>query len=513
MRFAAIVFGLAAFLCAFAEKPLVLIAQDRATDFTDRDPNIDVMRALGESFAKTGKVSVSIWSKGDPLVQAALSSGEWNKWTDKPKLEDCFALAKVIGADYILFCKATRATGEEKAKPNAKPTERIKVTTSGGLVRAAAVLYSKRKEQLWKDETSISILVGQELDEQSTALSISNSWLLKLSSGPMKTVFGAPEISPPDVGPPTVPNHQSETIDKKPLESGLAALTENRLAAAITYLRDAVDADPMNPEPRLKLIEALRRNGNPFLAADEAARAAELLPDNQDLLVEGAQAWLDGGQLDKAYAWGTQVIQKKPNDPAANAVMADLYLRKLDFEKAIAFYDTAVKNGDSAELRYKRSVALALKGDFDASVADLQTANQMGLSQDPAKIAARYTQTVSVIDAVYYSLSSLARTLLGEAKTSPNDKSVGNRLAQLQSRCTAFLNYLDQLKPPAKYTESHAGRSLALNLLIESVQNIQKFLLDRSSDTEQDANLLHLESVREYVDASEKFKIELSKSK
>lgn len=512
VRFALIPSLLVATACANAQKPLMLIVQERAVDFTNRDPNIDVMRPLSDALAKTGKVLTCIWSQGDPLVQAAISSGEFKNWTDKPKREGMFAFAKVVGANYVVICRATRATGQEKPTIT-RPADQIRASAQGGLVFARIEVYGIRKEEIFTDENSVTIMTGSELDEGNTALSVTNSWVTKLATGPMRSVFGAPTISAAEVGPPTVNQHVTETADTQPLATGMQALKENRLAAAITYLRDAVDADPLDPGARLALIEALRKSDKPFLAAEEAARGAALIPGDKALLSAGAAAWLDGEKLDRAYEIVAQAIEANPTDPNANEILGDLFIRRLDFAKSISAYDVALQAGEKAGLRFKRSVANALKGDFDASVKDLEAAQSLGLSQTPAEVAARYADTTRILDAVFQSLSTSMKNLLNDAKASPNDKSIGNRVSELQSKCTAFVKYVDNIGRPDAHSESHAGRGLALNLLVQSVQSVQRFLHDKSGDTEQDARLLQIEAAREYADAIEKYKQELAKIK
>lgn len=507
--FAALFLALVA--STIAQKPLVFVVQERAVDFTSRDPNIDVMRPLAAAFENSKKFNVSIYSQGDPLVMAAMQSGEWKKWSEAPKRDDLFALAKVIGADYVIICKALRATGEEKDPKTNKPPERTGVPQQGGLVRARADMFSKKFSPMWNDDTSVSVLVGSELDVQNTALSISNSWFVKLTAGPLKEFAGGTNLGGNDIGTPTVTNSVSQPVDRQPYENGIQALKAKRYAAAITFLRDAVDADPLNAEVRLALIDALRKDNKPFLAADEASRGAALIPESAQLMAAGGAAWLDGNQLDKAYEQLTTSLTKNPDDPVANMLMGDLRIRKLDFTNAIESYDRSLKAANTAEVRFKRSVANALKGDFVASRADLKAATELGLSDDPVDVLLRYQQTLQVIDAVFSSLASTARNLLNEAKTSPNDKTIGNRLAELQSKCTSFMDYVDILSSPPKHTASHASRGLALNLLVQSVQSVQRFLFDKSGDSEQDASLLIIEASREYADAIEKYKLELAK--
>src|SRR5687768_9452170 len=214
-----------------------------------------------------------------------------------------------------------------------------------------------------------------KMDPESGAMSVASTWAIQLNANafrdlPSRPIFENPEPSKPTVGPPT-----TVSIDRTPLASGKKALEDGRLVAAVALLHDAVDVEPMSVEARSLYIEALRRAGHPFLAADEAARAAELMPNEGIFLVDAAEAWIQGGKSDRAAEMIQAALRANPKNPAALSLMGDLFAGRLELERAIEYYTQSYEVEQNPETLYKRAQAFALAERFGESVADIEKAN------------------------------------------------------------------------------------------------------------------------------------------
>lgn len=480
-----VAFGLSAVMHA---RPLILVGQDYESDFTDVDPNLDVMRPLARALQEVRAADTVIWSQGDPLISTLIQAGAI-KWVEKPKLADLAKAAQELRAQHVLLCKAT---------------------VSGLTVKAVVTLYDNRgARSLWSDTANTAVVTGDLLDRESTAITIGNTWCQKLMQGPLKADGGA-VIRNPDPGDPAITPSVRTPIDKEPLANGLKALEEGRPVEAVALLRDAVDADPTSEEARLALVRALKAAGKPFLAAQEAARAVSLIPNSAGLLLAAADAWMEGGLTDQAFELARQALAQDSKNANALALLGDLYLGRLDITKAIEYYDQALLVREDPEFLYRRSQARAMQENFAGATADMTRAKELGLSTDPVVVLRRYAGTARMMDAVFISLTTGARNLLAEAKTFPDQEGLNRRAVAFVNRCAAFAGYVEMLAPPEKHAASHRQRGLAVNLLLQASVTLQRYCQNRESESPDDANLLQIEASREYAGAQKQFQAELS---
>lgn len=485
MRKALFVFLFCIASCFGLTKPLVLVVQEQVQEFTDRDPNLDVMRGLSKALDENGKVQTVIWSDADPIIAAAFATGKAGKYTNTPKISDVQRLNRVLKADYVAFLKASYV---------------------GGSLKGNIDFYEDiGRKAIFTDETTSSILKDGVLDLESSSMSLVNTWLTKLVSGPLKSLPGGSNVQNPVLGDPTVTPTAIIPIDKAPFESGIAALQKGDVILAIASLRDAVDADPLNADVRLALIEALRRADKPFLAADEAQRAADMIPTDSRLVLAAAECWLVGGKPEKAMDLVNRALLANPKNATAKMLLGDLQIGKLQFQKAVDTYSEAIEIDKDPEIYYRRAQAYALLEKFPKSIADLDEAKKLGLSQDEQKVAVRYRKNVSALEPVFISLATSVRNLLTEAKSFPDTKGLDIRAAELGSRCASFSDYLDKVIPPQLHQKSHAQRALAINLLLQSSLGLQKFLVKRDVEIQGDATLLQIEAMREFASAQAQY--------
>src|SRR6478672_2212597 len=84
------------------------------------------------------------------------------------------------------------------------------------------------------------------------------------------------------------------------IKSGDARLAKGQLAEAIIEYRNAVQADPVGGEARLKLAESYGKAGDGINAAKEYVRAADLLPNRVDVQLKAGALLLVSGRYDDA---------------------------------------------------------------------------------------------------------------------------------------------------------------------------------------------------------------------
>jgi tetratricopeptide (TPR) repeat protein len=95
-------------------------------------------------------------------------------------------------------------------------------------------------------------------------------------------------------------------------------------------------------------------------------------PDSPWLYRSRSNAHRNLGEIDKALSdFGEFLKRKKASDDARIGERGDLYLRKGDFDRAIADYSEAInKQPDSTDRYDKRALAYRLKGDYKRAILD-----------------------------------------------------------------------------------------------------------------------------------------------
>jgi tetratricopeptide (TPR) repeat protein len=474
-----------------AQRPTMLIYQETIVEFTDTDPNVLVSKKLGDILQQSGKVAPIVWHQQDPTIQDAIKTGKLPALPTTASRPDVFSISRTLGASYVAFIKLNRTGAELKG------TIEVYRSRGGG--------------SLWKNDTNVSIMQSGKLDPESGSMSVANTWAIQLNANPFKDlpsrpVFENPQPSNTNVAPPTTVN-----IDRAPLESGKKALADGRLVAAVSLLHDAVDIEPMSVEARTLYIEALRRSGHPFLAADEAARAAELMPNEGVFLVDAAEAWIQGGKSDRAAEMILAALRSNPKNAEALSLMGDLHAGRLELDRAIDYYSQAYAASENPETLYKRAQAYAIAERFEESVADIDKANTTGLSKEPEVAIARYRNSVKVLDPAIDALASNLRNLLREAGDLSQSTALKPRSAAFAKSVESFLAYLERLQPPELFARSHTRRELAVSLMAQSAQGLYRSLDGGGRDALGDAELLQIEAMREFAVAKQQYQAEVGR--
>ncbi len=104
--------------------------------------------------------------------------------------------------------------------------------------------------------------------------------------------------------------------------------------AIIEYTR-AASADEMSGEARLKLADALVADGDKQNAFPQYIRAAELLPENDDLQVRAGTLLLNGGLFLEAKERARSVLARNPKDPRALLLLGNALAGLREIDEAI----------------------------------------------------------------------------------------------------------------------------------------------------------------------------------
>jgi putative PEP-CTERM system TPR-repeat lipoprotein len=155
-------------------------------------------------------------------------------------------------------------------------------------------------------------------------------------------------------------------------------LAEEKYREAAVEYRNAVGADEKSGLARHRLAQALMMMGELSPAVGEFVRAADLLPDDDDVQLDAARALLQAQQFEDARTRAEIVLKREPKHVEALIVRAHALAGLKDFDLAIESMEDAIEidptrsashvrlgalqrlsgEGEVAESAYKHAVAL-----------------------------------------------------------------------------------------------------------------------------------------------------------
>jgi len=112
------------------------------------------------------------------------------------------------------------------------------------------------------------------------------------------------------------------------LERGATAMSENRLADAITAYRQMISLDPSDPITYKYLGLALARSGKPDEALKQYAHSLKLDPNNATVHYNIGVLLIEAGKEEQAIAHFQQAVQSDPELVTAHFQLANLLMRR-----------------------------------------------------------------------------------------------------------------------------------------------------------------------------------------
>lgn len=440
---------------ASADVPKVLVIQGKVPVTKDGDPNLQIANVLAQEVNDAGKLNSIVWSMTDVNFRTAVLEGKVRIPNDAPKIADAFPVAHAFGADYVLL---------------------IDVAKDGKVVRARANLFRGGKS-IWKDVQEMSAETSGKYDADSTGSSLARTIVLRMNNGPLKSLQAQTRVETPEpargqapvpVPPPTEPSTpKSPAAD---IRARVAVLMrEKNVTGAVSAARDAIDLAPFEPEPRLVLIDLLM-DRDPALAAAEARRAANLLPDRGDLRLLAARAWMKAGKSKEAQDDLNQAVVRAPDSAATRLLLAEVALQQGKPETALPHLDQSIKSEPSAEAHFLRAICRAMLGGTDGVALDLKAIEK----PSPEDVERRHRFAVERLAPLFDDLSADVRGLIQRAIVKPKDAEVREALDNDLRLLAARTALLQGLPAPATAQKGHDRLLLAHRLLTQSLLDLQR---------------------------------------
>jgi tetratricopeptide (TPR) repeat protein len=171
-------------------------------------------------------------------------------------------------------------------------------------------------------------------------------------------------------------------------ERGEQQQAQNKINEAIIEYRRAIQSDPRLGPARLRLADAYVQNGDRGNALREYVRAAELLPDDEDVQLKAGKMMLMAGQFADARGLGERLLARSPKSVEAQILIANSLAGLQDLESAIDAFEKAVQIDPNRAATYAELGAVQVaKGDLAAAEAAFRKAVEIDPQSQAAVIS------------------------------------------------------------------------------------------------------------------------------
>ena len=223
-----------------------------------------------------------------------------------------------------------------------------------------------------------------------------------------------------------------------------------------------------------------------------------------------ARAYIQGGDSAQAQIELNEAVARDPESLETRLLLGELSLMKLDLKTALEHFDKALEKGSTPDGLFKRALANALIGNKDVAAKDAAEALKAG--EDPQTQETRYTFAMNLADKAVADLGGRCTTLTQKAGIKSSDSDVQGAPALLLGIAAGIRQLLDIPTRPAIHKASHERRVLALNLLTQSLSQIDESLKNKDADALADATANLGEALKQASAAKDAYQSELQRS-
>ncbi|RYG26359.1 hypothetical protein EON82_03680 [bacterium] len=438
------------------EVPRILIAPLAPAKKDGPLPTMSVANYLATEFDGDGRALPIVWGLSDPIFRPIALEGKLGDVPNFPTKAKAIEVARKLGAPYVLVYNSDRKDGR---------------------LNASAELISDGRT-VWKDSKSMNAMKGNAQSEDDTAASIARTWVQILNAGPLKGLTPKKAAATPDATPgqkpivvePTPPPQVATNVES--LDARINDLTKaGKNEAALALARDAVDSDPLSPGARTCLVRLLAAQGNPEAAAEEARRAAELLPERPELRIDAVHRLIAIDKLREAHDQVNELRARQPEDKGVRKLAAEVALAQDDAETAVRELEPILREGDDPHARLLRGLARARLGGSEGAVADLKAWSSTTTERNEGYLYAR-----RMLSEMAERAADAMPALLQRAAVQPKAGAVRDELdtaqRQAQSRAAAWAS----LVPLEGMQASHDAWTLAHRLMSLVAADLRAFL-------------------------------------
>lgn len=286
---------------------------------------------------------------------------------------------------------------------------------------------------------------------------------------PQATQQNQPVATPP-------PNYFAQAMD---------ALRDGKMASAVMLLRQAIDADPLNPTPRVLLTQTYLQMHLVSLAAASAQSSVQLCPNNIPLLQMEARVLQAQGDTKTALKLFQHLVEQNPNNIEARLALADALLADGQYAEAQQAYEQAAqldpKNAQPA-LRLAALFIQEAKSDatyYAKSLEKITQARQLLPPNDTTTYLTAYLHFMPILSQqVRDSADALQHIYEACVQGSLQTTQALRNVDDLQNRLSAITNFLSKLPTAVGEEKAQAAYGQSAALLLQAVDYFHDVLSD-----------------------------------
>lgn len=172
------------------------------------------------------------------------------------------------------------------------------------------------------------------------------------------------------------------------LKSGDSYAQQGKFPEAILQYRNAVQADPLDGDARLKLAETYSKNHDGANAAREYVRAADVLTNRVDVQLKAGALLLISGRFDDAKVRAEKALAVSPQDVDAHILLGNALAGLKNTDGAIAEVQEAIRLAPTRASSYSNLGELeARRGNAEAAEKALKKGVELDERSAPAHLA------------------------------------------------------------------------------------------------------------------------------
>ncbi|MBL8065276.1 MAG: hypothetical protein JNM34_05395 [Chthonomonadaceae bacterium] len=493
--------------------PDCLVVQIKVPMVGDKDPNFSVGPFLAEALAEEGRVRPVLWSLTDPVFREWTSKDGFGEFLTAPTEREALDRARRLGVGRVVTLYAQRTPDQcEAIIEYFFEGRRVwrygpkKLSEIAAQISPTTPLDPRQVRRMRQSvpigvptEGSFTVYKDGVIDLIETARSLASTWTKLLAAGPLSKL--APRPTPTtDLG--SADPHPIEswpTVDPASVLSEVSSLKEKgRYMHAVSLLRRATDKSPFDFSIRRELALTLVDAGYYQEAGKAASAASKLEPQNSEIWLVCAKAWILACEASKAQDALDQALVRGGSGPITIEIAGDIDLLNGKLDSALFRYLSAGPSATS----FRKALTQALLGDEAETKETLSKLGSRALSNTD------YAACVAIAGQAMHRFAEQARSVLPEIRLHPGDAQTLELAAKTAKFSSSLSAFWAALVPPADHVASHEARKLAHILLAQACLEAQEFARNNDPDLAEESAATLGQGLKILSAAEEKFLLE-----
>lgn len=474
----------------------------------------EVVATAIEHFRSMSKADVYAFNRDLPVVTRAvlekrLSQQLLDQTADPVK---ALQVAGVLGADYMLSVGGSVSGGKASVslelrkvsgdgKWTASSESLIAGSTDSAVNRSNAIsnAASAAVSQIVIEAFGEEVILGDIPATQPGAVATSPSTAPPAPKPSAESpVQSASQATAPAGPTETAPTRDTTAEFNKLIKEADAYEAKQDLPNAVMALRRAINLEPENTVPRVRLAEMYMTLGMNAEAVDECERALLLKKDDTTVRSMLARLYAADGALGKAAEQVQEIARLEPQNADARITLGDIYWNQGKIEDAQRAYEEAVAISPSAVEPHDRLRRLFTARKMYAPALEHMLQVKLLSSNVGQDGIERYRVMAQVVSDEFNAvLGRLEKARSDYSRERITREDFYQECKDSAARIEALASFLSTQTAPADFRTAHSHGVLAVSLLAQAGGYMVSYLETEKDHYLEEASLLQTEAKTE----------------